>query len=236
VSEWSWEVAERDHFLQNATSEEKIRLLGQYVRLGPDVRVLDTACGKGGPAVVLASTFGCRIVGVEVREAFTAAARERVASAGLDELVEIHTGDAKEFPVDPESYDVALCLGASFVWGAIADASAALLPAVKHGGFVAIGEPYWRSPPPHGVDDLGWVDLAGTARRFTDTGVAITGLIAASEDDYDRYESLHWRALEEWLAEHPDAEIRAPHERRRADQLAWRRTSLGWAIFVGRKS
>jgi hypothetical protein len=37
--------------------------------------------------------------------------------------------------------------------------------------------------------------------------VTITGIIAASDDDWDRYESLHWRALEEWLAEHPDDEF-----------------------------
>ena len=44
------------------------------------------------------------------------------------------------------------------------------------------------------------MDLTATAERFTATGLALTGIIAASEDDWDRYESPHWRAMEEWLA------------------------------------
>jgi hypothetical protein len=60
--------------------------------------------------------------------------------------------------------------------------------------------------------------------------------IAASEDDWDRYESLHWRAIEEWLAQHPGEDFRAQHERHRGDYLRFQRALLGWAIFVGRKN
>src|SRR2546421_7739826 len=96
------ELGQRDHELQNPTSAEKIRLLGDYLRLGADSRVLDIACGKGGPAILLASTFGCRVVGVELRAAFANDARVRVAAAGLAELVEVHTADARAFPLEPE--------------------------------------------------------------------------------------------------------------------------------------
>jgi hypothetical protein len=60
-------------------------------------------------------------------------------------------------------------------------------------------------------------------------------MIAASDDDWDRYESLHWRAVEEWLAEHPDEELNARLEERRQHYVVQRRGWLGWAIFVGRK-
>jgi len=232
--DWSYEVAERDHVIQNPTSAEKIRLLGEYVRLGSGARVLDIACGKAGPAAILASTFGCSITCLELRSEFAAEARARIGEQSLQALVEIHVGDARDYPLEPEAWDVALCLGAAFVWGNIGDAAARLAPAVKSGGFVAIGEPYWRTPSR--VDD-GYVDLTATAGRFTATGVALTRIIAASEDDWDRYESLHWRALEEWLATQTDADdIRDEHERRRREHLTSRRDQLGWAIFVGRKS
>jgi SAM-dependent methyltransferase len=229
------EIAERDHELQNPTSAEKIRLLGSYLRLGPESRVLDVACGKCGPALLLASTFGCRVVGVELRAAFADVARERVAAAGLQSLVEVHTADAREFLLEPGSWNAALCLGASFVWGTIADAAASLVPAVKRGGFVAIGEPYWRGGPlPADVDDEGWVDFAATVDRFVSAGLSLTGLIAADQDDWDRYRSLQWRALEEWLPAHPgSAGIRTAHERARAGYLVTERELLGWAIFVG---
>ena len=234
---WSWEVAERDHEIQDPTSAEKIRLLGEYLRLDASSRVLDLACGKAGPAIVLAEAFGCRIQGVELRPKFAEAARARVSERGLGGLVSIETGDAAAYPLEPETWDVALCLGASFVWGNIGDAATVLAPAVRPGGFVAIGEPFQREA---GTEADGYVDLAATVERFQSAGLALTGLIAASEDDWDRYESLHWRALEEWLAahpEHPDAEAkRERHVAFRDNYIRKQRSQLGWAIFAGRRS
>lgn len=235
-----WLISERDHELQNPTSPEKIRLLGEYLRLGPESRVLDVACGKGGPARILAEAFGCRIVGIEKQPAFADEARSRAAASGLEALIEVETADAATVALEREAFDAALCLGAAFVWGTIADAAAALCPTVPPGGFVAVGEPYWRRLPlPEGVDDQGFVDLAGTVDRFEGAGLALTGIVAAADDDWDRYESLHWRATEEWLDAnpgHPDAaELREVHERGRSDFVRIQRDLLGWAIFVGRR-
>jgi SAM-dependent methyltransferase len=238
---WPWEVVERDHELQNPTSADKIRLVGEYMRLDDRMRVLDIACGKGGPARILAATYGCRLHGIELNPTFAQQAREQAAAAGLDALIEVETADAAQVQLQPESYDAALCIGAAFVWGTIADAAVALRPLVPDGAYVAIGEPFWREwPLPDGVDPEEFVALPETVARFTDAGFQLTGLVAASEDDWDRYESLHWRAVEEWLAEDPpppeaDA-VRATHERRRRDQIGYRRALLGWAIFVGRKA
>ena len=58
---WYYAVAERDHNLQDPTSPEKIRQLGELLRLGRGTRVLDIGCGKAGPALVLAQTFDCTI-------------------------------------------------------------------------------------------------------------------------------------------------------------------------------
>ena len=61
--------------------------------------------------------------------------------------------------------------------------------------------------------------------------------IASSEDDWDRCETLHWQAVEGWLAVNPDdpdaVEIRARHECHKRTYLRHGRDLLGWAIFVG---
>ena len=237
---WYYAVAERDHEIQNPTSIEKIELLGRYLRLDPAVRVLDLACGKGGPAVLLASTFGCTVLGIERAPEFAEAARERVTSAGVGDLVEIVEADAHAFTLEPEGWDAAFCLGATFVWDDLAGTLAALTPAVRPGGYVVVGEPYWRQwPLPRGIDDQGFLALRDTVGRIEAAGLSLQGMIASSEDDWDRYESLHWRALDEWLAANPrdpDAsEIRERHERNRDDYLSFQRELLGWAIFIARK-
>jgi SAM-dependent methyltransferase len=237
---WPYEVAERDHDIQNPVSAEKIRLLGDYLRLKPESRVLDIACGKGGPALILAAAYGCRVWGIELRPAFAADARSRAKATGLELLIDIQTADAAQLELEPEAWDAALCLGATFVWGTIADAARKLTPTVRRGGFVAIGEPYWRQwPLPAGADKKSYVPLEETVKRFEQAGLVTTGLIAASDDDWDRYRSLHWRAIEEWLAEessHADAaEILARHHRFRSEALGYERALLGWVILVGRK-
>lgn len=233
---WYYAVAERDHDLQNPTSPEKIRRLGELLRLGPETRVLDVACGMGGPAMLLAATFGCRITGVERSPDFVAWGRERVEAAGLSDRIEIVEGDAAAFPLEPQAWDAALCLGATFVFGDLEGTLGALAPTVRPGGSVAVGEPYWHEwPLPREVDDLGYVPLRETVARVEQHELALAGLIASSVDDWDRYESLHWRALEEYLAEHDDPEIRERHEHEREQYLDRLRGRLGWAIFVGRR-
>jgi SAM-dependent methyltransferase len=231
---WFYAIAERDHDIQNPTSAEKIRLMGEWLRLGPESRVLDVACGKCGPALVLASSFGCRITGVERAPEFVEAARERIAAAGLGELIEVVESDGREFPLEPESWDAALCLGATFVWDDLDGTLAALVPGVRPGGHVVVGEPYWRRAAPVGMDTLGYVSLSETGAKVERHGLSLTGVISSSTNDWDRYESLHWRALEDWLDENEDDEIRSAYEEHKRNYLA-RRDAFGWAIFLARK-
>ncbi len=235
-------VAEATHEIQNPTSEEKLLLLGKRLGLGPESRVLDIASGRGGPALLLARELGCTWHGIEVSPDFHAVAVERIADAGLDSRVTFELGDAGGASFEPEAYDAALSLGASFVFGSLADTVEALAPAVRPGGHVVVGEPYWRRLPlPHDYEDRNdpWTTLDGTVAIFETSGLPVVSVIAASEDDWDRYETLHWQAVERWLAANPGdpdvREIRSRHERSKRTYLTHGRDYLGWAIFVGWK-
>ena len=225
MSAWH-ELVERDHDLHNPTSAEKIRLAGSYLRLGSQSAVLDVACGTAGPARILAREFGCRVHGVDVSTTFIEAAQQRIAAANLADRISVEVGDAANVSFESGSYDVVLCLGAAFVWGHIGDAAAALNPAVARGGGIAVGEPFWRHP---GRAEREFVDLPNTVARLESAGVDLTGIIAASEDDWDRYKSLQWRAAVETGGD----EVMKTHLERRDDYLSGRRAELGWAIFTG---
>jgi SAM-dependent methyltransferase len=237
---WWYAVVEAEHEIQNPTSEEKIRLLGRRLGLGPGSHVLDVASGRGGPALVLAREFGCRLTCVERASEFVAAARERVAHAGLDDRIELVESDAAHFELG--RYDAALCLGATFAYGGLVATLDRLSVAAPQ---VAVGEPYWRvwPPPPEAEpeeivagEDL--LPLAATVERAESTGVRVVYLIVSSEDDWDRYDSLHWQTLDRWLEanpQHPQAdEFRARGLAYRDRYLRWQRDSLGWAIFLCR--
>ena len=237
---WWYAVVEARHELQNPTSPEKIRELGQRLDLRPDSHVLDIASGKGGPALLLAETFGCRLTCVERAPEFVATARERTSAAGLEDRIEVVEADAADYELG--RYDAALCLGASFAYGGLVPTLERLRPAAP---LLAVGEPYWRVWPlpsaPAGeerTDEEEWLPLPETVERMESTGVRMVSFIASSEEDWDRYESLHWLALDEWLAANPDHpqadEFRSRGAANRTRYLAWERTTMGWAIFVCR--
>jgi SAM-dependent methyltransferase len=240
---WWHAVVEARHGLMNPTSPEKIRLLGERLDLGPGSHVLDIASGHSAPAILLAETFGCRLTCVERAPEFLAVARERIAAAGLEERIELVEADAAMYELG--NYDAALCLGATFVYGGLVPTLERLAPTAPQ---VAVGEPYWRVwplPPdaggadePRRTAENEFLPLAATVERAESTGVRVVSLIASSEDDWDRYESLHWQTLDDWLAQNPDhpqaEEFRARGAAHRARYLRWEQSALGWAIFVCR--
>ena len=234
-------IAERDHELQNPTSVEKVALLGERLRLGPRSQVLDIASGRGGPALVLARAFGCSVEGVEITPEFHAAAVARAAAEGLGERLAFRLADASRERLDTERDDAALCLGATFVFDGLHGTVDALVPAVRPGGHVVVGEPYWRRPPPEDYEraDAPYSSLEATVAAIESHGLRVVGVIDSSRDDWDRYETLHWRAVEEWLAANgsdPDADdIRSRHEHAKRAYLHHGRELLGWAIFIGWK-
>jgi Methyltransferase domain len=239
---WWHAVVEARHELQNPTSPQKIRELGERLGLDTNSHLLDIASGNGGPALILAETFGCRLTCVERAPEFVATARARTAAAGLEDRIEIVEADAATYELD--RYDVVLCIGATFAYGGLVPTLERLRPVAP---LLAVGEPYWRVWPLPAAPELDrdertdegeWQPLLQTIERFESAGVRVVSLIASSEEDWDRYESLHWLALDDWLAAnpaHPQAEeFRVRGAAGRARYLAWERAVMGWAIFVCR--
>jgi SAM-dependent methyltransferase len=232
---WYYAIAEAKHELQNPTSREKILAAARAAGLGSGSRVLDMAGGKGGPAVLLAQELDCRVTLVERAPEFADVAR------GRDERIDVIEADAATYEIEPRAFDAALCLGATFVWHGLEGTVGALLPSLRPGGHLIVGEPYWRRLPlPDDYPDTRdeYTTLAGTVAKLERAGLVLVGLAASSEDDWDRYESLHWEAVEEWAAANPRHPDRDDIVRRNRDwrerYLRWDRDLLGWSIFVAR--
>ena len=235
-------VAEAMHEIQNPTSPEKLLRLGRLLGLERGSRVLDIASGRGGPALLLAGEYGCTWHGIELSPDFHAVAVERIAEAGLAERVTFELGDAKQVSHEAETYDAALCLGASFVYGSLADTVDALAPAVRPGGHVVVGEPYWRRLPlPEDYEDRSqpWTTLEGTITVFESSrstrrvGDRLVGGRLGSLRDASLAGRRALARGERGRFRRRD--IRARHERAKRTYLRHQREYLGWAIFVGWK-
>jgi len=80
--------------------------LARLAGLSEGMRVVDVGCGIGGPARALAHYFGCEVVGVDLTEAFCAAANLLTERTGLGHKVTIQHGNALDLPLEDRSVDV----------------------------------------------------------------------------------------------------------------------------------
>jgi hypothetical protein len=77
----------------------------------------------------------------------------------------------------------------------------------------AAGSPASSKPPD-------FLTLTETVETLENAGLAPVGLIASSDHDWGRYESLQWLTLENWLRENPDDHPEADEFRERAATTA----------------
>lgn len=224
-------IVEGTHAVQNPTSPEKLRLVAEYLGLRRGGRLLDIGSGRGW-WTVHAATEGCDVTGLEINEHFAAAARRRAAEAGVTDRHRIVLGPAAEFAAEPDGYDFATCLGASFALDGYRPTLEHLARAVRPGGRIAVGELHTAdgSTSPE-LPSL--PELAHVAAEFD---LDVVGIVSANTDDWDRYESRQWLNAREWFDGNPDHprrhEVLATSRAHRESYLRDERGQLGWSVLI----
>lgn len=94
------------------TADEQDLFLS-WLDLGSDSRLLDIACGSGGPTLRIAKRSGCRVHGIDIHERGIEAAREQAAAEGLEERARFDLLDASEpLPFPDGTFDALICVDA----------------------------------------------------------------------------------------------------------------------------
>ena len=252
-------ITHGDLALHNPVPVDKLdETLGLIGLEGDDV-ALDVGCGQGelllrlavraaagrGPAGTLEGRF--RGLGIDTSEPAIEAARARAAARLPSTELEFRVEDAMSSSLAEGAFGFAACVGSSHALGGLRPTADRLAALVRPGGFVLIGDGYWRADPPQAyLDALGGAtrdelpELAGLVEACEAAGLRSVWLTASSEDDWDRYEWTLIANGERWAAEHPDDPLTAPLlawvDRARRRVLApGGRTSLGFALVLLRR-
>ncbi|HSM08478.1 MAG TPA: class I SAM-dependent methyltransferase [Gemmatimonadota bacterium] len=94
------------------TAEEQ-DLFMSWLALDEGSRLLDIACGSGGPTLRIARETGCSVVGVDLHEQGVAAARRLAAEEGLGDRASFRQADAsRPLPFEDASFDGVICVDA----------------------------------------------------------------------------------------------------------------------------
>jgi sarcosine/dimethylglycine N-methyltransferase len=82
--------------------------IGKLAGLTADMSVLDIGAGVGGPARLLAATYGCQVTGVDLSAPFVEAARYLTERTGQSAKVSFQTASALDLPFDDGRFDAVL--------------------------------------------------------------------------------------------------------------------------------
>jgi precorrin-6B methylase 2 len=217
----------------NPVSDEKLGLLADHIRLSEGQRVLDIGAGRCGPTITYARERGCTVTAVEPYADFLDDGRAFVDDAGLTDRFTFVEAKATDAQFEPDSFDVAMCLGATFAYGGLDGTLEALTPLVVRGGHVVCGEPFRDVAGGTGPHDL---TLREIIDRFEERGLAVISVIRSSDDDWNEYNSVRVRNLLDWVEQHPDHPDVEEVTRWRYDHAVDIATrDMGWAIVSGRK-
>ncbi|MBI4220928.1 MAG: class I SAM-dependent methyltransferase [Chloroflexi bacterium] len=241
---WYW-LTRRYHVIDNPTSEAKLDQFVEALELAPGSAVLDIACGKAELLCRIASRFRASCAGVEVSPYMCDEARRKVAERNLKGLVNVQEIRGQDFTAPEGNFDVALCIGATWVFGGYRGTLAALARWTKPGGLVAVGEPHWiAEPAPEFLSASGlkrgeYGTHAGNISTGETVGLKPVFSVASNLDDWDRYECLTWLSAARYVRENPSdpdvPEIEALIAGEKRQYIQWGRDCFSWAIYLFEK-
>src|SRR5262249_48865662 len=106
----TWTAGDYDHF--SRYMEGEARAFYERLRVSPDSKLLDVACGSGQLALI-AARDGINATGIDMAEKLIERARARAAAEQLDACFQV--ADAEELPFRDGSFDIVVSLtGAMF--------------------------------------------------------------------------------------------------------------------------
>jgi ubiquinone/menaquinone biosynthesis C-methylase UbiE len=121
------------------TSDEQDKFL-EWLDLSPGKRLLDVACGAGGPALRIAAATGCSVVGIDVHEQAVSTAGSLAAERGLAERAEFRATDATgPLPFSDASFDAITCVDAINHFADRPQVISEWARLLKFGGFLFVG-------------------------------------------------------------------------------------------------
>lgn len=241
-----YDITHRFHLFCNPMSPGRLDELCNLLDLKPGDRVLDIACGKAELLVRLAERFSIAGTGVDLSpHAIRDAESKRAQRAPGADLRFINIDGAKYRPGSLESFDLAMCIGASWIWQGHRGTLRALKEMIVPGGLGLVGEPFWLKEPLQEYlesEGMRYEDFSthhGNILAGEAEGLDFLYTVVSSDDDWDRYEGLQWYAVNVYARSHTNdqdlPEIIERVTRSRENYLRWGRECLGWGLYLYRK-
>lgn len=194
------QIAHERHPIAAPISEERLQHLLAEVA-APEIEVLDLGCGVGSWLLTLLelSEQACGI-GVDVSKPALEEASRASSERGLSDRVEWIESDAASWS-GADTFDVAMCVGASHVFGGLDGTLSAIRRHLRRGGFAVLGDAFWERAPSESAqaaipEEL--PSLAGLVDVVEAAGFEVVDGYVSTLQDWDDYEWSWTGSLVRW--------------------------------------
>ena len=182
------------HIGGRQASEDFIGQLG----LSSDDLVLDVGCGIGGTARYVASTWGCRVAGLDLTPEYVETGEAMCAWVGLGDRVDLTHGSALAMPFESAHFDAAIMLHVGMNIADKAGLFAEVNRVLRPGGIFGVYDIMRTSDDPL-VYPVPWATLPETSALATPedyrTALADSGFEMAGERDRRAFAAAFFAAL-----------------------------------------
>jgi len=230
--------------ISSANADQLVRSLV----LPPGGRALDAGCGTGEFLLRIVAHHEVHGVGVDQDPRCIAAARASADDRGLASQCEFRSANVNDLGIGPAAFDVGICIGSTHAFGA-ADAAypntiARLTRLVRAGGYILIGECYWKQQPaPEYLKLIGepvgiYHDHARNISFAEERGLVLHHATESSADEWDEFESSHHLKIQRQAEANPDDPALASRLIRsrqwQEGYKRWGRSTMGFGLYLFR--
>jgi demethylmenaquinone methyltransferase/2-methoxy-6-polyprenyl-1,4-benzoquinol methylase len=202
------------------------RFLVDRLPVGPDDHVLDVCTGTGAVAERIVLRHRCRVTGLDQSAGMLAAARGRLARAGVLQRVTLVQGEAERLPFPDASFDA---LAVTYLLRYVEDPPAVLAElarVVRPGGTLASME---FGVPPRGPARAAW-------RLYTGAVLPAAGFLVGGRPWWRAGRFLH-ESIPDLYRRHPMPALLEAYRAAGLEDLRLRRLSLGGGVVIwGRRA
>jgi len=145
--------------------------LAKKCHIGQGSYVLDVGCGAGITPSILAKRYGCRVVGVDIREAMVKRSRQWAKRAGLSDMLEFRAADAQDLPFEDNLFDAVITESVTVFPEDKQKAVSEYARVTKPGGYIGLNESTWiLYPPPRELLEWAAQDLGENVHPLMESG------------------------------------------------------------------
>ncbi|WP_059173346.1 cyclopropane-fatty-acyl-phospholipid synthase family protein [Bacillus sp. FJAT-27445] len=238
-------IAHKNHSLYNPINVTKLNKVMELLSLTANDKVIDIGAGKGELLLQISKKYSSHCVAIEQYSGFIEQLEKNAKNRGIQNNVEVINQDAKTaIKTLNQEFSVGICIGSSHALGGYRNTIESLKNIVVKGGYIVLGELYWRKKPDDeyleqfGVQEQEILYHAENIFKAEEYGLIPLWSTVANKDDFDEYEWLYSKSIEDYCYENPeDPDCSAMLERIRSWRemyLKWGRETLGFGIYLFR--